>query len=75
MKGSMSDLKNIGGSSFGGTAKAAAFLENFVGEGVSWAHLDIAGVGDSQKHLPYCPSKGASGIIVRSLVRFLANQK
>lgn len=73
MKGTISDLKNIGGSSFGGTAKAAAFLENFVGEGISWAHLDIAGVGDSQKHLPYCPSKGASGMIVRSIVRYLQN--
>ena len=75
MKGTISDLKNIGGSSFGGTAKAAAFLEEFVTKGVSWAHLDIAGVGDSQKHLPYCPSKGASGIIIRSLVRYLQNIK
>ncbi len=75
MKGTISDLKNIGGSGFGGTAKAAAFLEEFVAKGVSWAHLDIAGVGDSQKHLPYCPSKGASGIIIRSLVRYLQNVK
>lgn len=73
MKGTISDLKNIGGSSFGGTAKAAAFLENFVAKDIPWAHLDIAGVGDSQKHLPYCPSKGASGVIVRSLVRYLQN--
>lgn len=75
MKGTISDLKNIGGSGFGGTAKAAAFLEEFVTKGVAWAHLDIAGVGDSQKHLPYCPSKGASGIIVRSLVRYLQSVK
>ena len=30
MKGSISDLKNIGGSRFAGTAKAAAFLEEFI---------------------------------------------
>ena len=37
MKSSIADLKNIGGSRFAGTAKAAAFLEEFVAEGVSWA--------------------------------------
>jgi leucyl aminopeptidase len=71
MKSPIADLQNIGKSGFGGTAKAAAFLENFVGEGISWAHLDIAGCGDSQSHLPYCPSKGGSGIMVRTLVEYL----
>ena len=73
IKGSISDLKNIGGSSYGGTAKAAAFLENFVAKDIAWAHLDIAGIANDQKHLPYCPAKGASGLIVRSLVQFLQN--
>ncbi len=75
MKSPIADLKNIGGSSFAGTAKAAAFLENFVGEGIAWAHLDIAGCGDSQGHLPYCPPKGASGTMIRTLVDFIAAQK
>jgi leucyl aminopeptidase len=73
MKGTISDLKNIGGSSWGGTAKAAAFLQEFVKDDISWAHLDIAGVGDSQSHLPYCPAKGASGSVIRTLVDFLKN--
>ncbi|MAW07125.1 MAG: leucyl aminopeptidase [Halobacteriovoraceae bacterium] len=73
MKSPIADLKNIGGSRFGGTAKAAAFLENFIKDDISWAHLDIAGIGDSQGHLPYCPKKGASGLIVRSLVDYLKN--
>lgn len=73
IKSPIADLKNIGGSRWGGTAKAAAFLENFVQEGVSWAHLDIAGVADSQSHLPYCPSKGGSGVIVRTLIDFIKN--
>lgn len=71
MKGTISDLKNLGGSRWGGTAKAAAFLQEFIKDDIAWAHLDIAGVGDSQSHLPYCPPKGASGTIVRSLVEFL----
>ncbi|MCP4914249.1 MAG: leucyl aminopeptidase [Oligoflexia bacterium] len=73
MKSPIADLKNIGGSRWGGTAKAAAFLENFVQDGISWAHLDIAGCGDSQSHLPYCPSKGGSGLIIRTLVDLAKN--
>ena len=73
MKSNIADLKNMGGSRFGGTSKAAAFLENFVDPKIDWAHLDIAGIGDSQSHLPYCPSKGASGSIVRTLTHYLTN--
>lgn len=75
MKSPIADLKNIGGSRWGGTAKAAAFLENFVGEDIAWAHLDIAGIGDSQGHLPYCPKKGGSGLMIRTLVDFIRNSK
>ncbi len=74
MKSNIADLKNIGSNRFAGTPKAAAFLENFVGEGIAWAHLDIAGCGDSQAHLPYCPNKGASGLMVRTLVNLAKNQ-
>ena len=73
MKSPIADLKNMGGSRFGGSAKAAAFLENFVDKNIPWAHLDIAGIGDSQGHLPYCPKKGASGLIIRTLVHYLKN--
>ena len=73
MKSPIADLKNIGGSRWGGTAKAAAFLECFIKNDISWAHLDIAGIGDSQGHLPYCPKKGASGLVIRSLVDYLKN--
>jgi leucyl aminopeptidase len=71
IKSPIADIKNIGGSRFGGSAKAGAFLENFIQDGIAWAHLDIAGVGDSQSHLPYCPSKGASGLIIRTLVHHI----
>ena len=70
MKSKIADLKNIGGNRFAGTPKAAAFLQEFVREGVPWGHLDIAGVANAQAHLPYCPS-GGSGLIVRSLVDFI----
>ena len=74
MKAVVADLKNIGGSSFGGSAKGAAFIEYFVEPGIAWAHLDIAGIGDSQGHLPYCSAKGASGLVIRTLVDYLKSQ-
>ena len=70
LKSPIADLKNIGSNRYAGSGKAAAFLQNFVGN-IPWAHLDIAGIGDSQNHLPYCPAKGASGIMVRTLVNFI----
>lgn len=73
MKSNVADLKNIGSVGNGGSAKGAAFIQAFLKDGIPWAHLDIAGVGDSQGHLPYCPAKGASGLVVRSLVNYLQN--
>lgn len=75
MKSKVADLKNIGTPMRAGTATAAAFLENFIKNDIAWAHLDIAGVCDSQGHLPYCPPKGASGLIVRTLHHLLVNGK
>jgi len=75
MKSNIADLKNIGSSRGAGTPKAAAFLEEFISDDIAWAHLDIAGCGDSQSHLPYCPKKGASGVMVRTLTHYLMNLK
>jgi len=44
MKSEIADLKNIG-SRWGGACTAAAFLREFAGEDVKWAHIDIAGPG------------------------------
>jgi leucyl aminopeptidase len=73
MKAIVADLKNIGSNGFGGSAKGAAFIEYFVEPEIAWAHLDIAGIGDSQGHLSYCPAKGGSGLIIRTLVDYLKN--
>lgn len=75
LKSPIADLKNIGSSGKAGTAIAAAFLQNFVKGDVKWAHLDIAGVANGASHLPYCPPKGASGLIVRSLHHLLVHGK
>jgi leucyl aminopeptidase len=71
MKGVAADFKNIGSVAFGGSAKGAAFIQHFLKDDIAWAHLDIAGIGDSQGYLPYCPAKGASGLVIRTLVDYL----
>lgn len=75
IKSKIADIKNIGTPMRAGTAIGAAFLEEFIKNDVKWAHLDVAGVVDSQSHLPYCPSHGASGLIVRTLTHLLVNAK
>ncbi|UOF00565.1 leucyl aminopeptidase [Bdellovibrio reynosensis] len=69
MKGTFADLSNISAGKGAGSATAAAFLEQFVGEGIPWAHFDIAGTGWAVgNRLPYCPKKGASGAMIRTFV-------
>lgn len=43
MKSNVADIKNSGGRK-GGSCTAAIFLNEFISEGVKWAHFDIAGV-------------------------------
>ena len=69
MKGTFADLSNISSGKGAGSATAAAFLEQFVEEGISWAHFDIAGTGWAVgNRLNYCPKKGASGAMIRTFV-------
>lgn len=75
IKSKVADIKNIGTPMRAGTAIGAAFLEEFIKNDIKWAHLDIAGVVDSQSHLPYCSGHGASGLIVRTLTHLLVNAK
>lgn len=71
MKGTYADLSNISSGKGAGSATAAAFLEQFVGEGIPWAHFDIAGTGWAVgSRLNYCSKKGASGAMLRTFVEF-----
>jgi leucyl aminopeptidase len=55
--------------------QGGAFLSFFVPKdgSVPWAHLDIAGVADTEKDLP-CYGKGATGWGVRLLVNWIAQR-
>lgn len=65
----VADIRSTaGGDRAGGALVAAAFLREFVGEGIPWAHLDIAGPafndGSPFGHTP----NGGTGFGVRTLV-------
>lgn len=74
IKSDIADIKNVGGRK-AGTITAAAFLKEFA-DGISWAHLDIAGTAWGDDAKPY-RSKGPTGIAVRTLLRMVsrASQK
>lgn len=69
MKGTDADLKNAGGKD-GHSILAAIFLKEFIEPGTHWAHLDIAGMADTNRELPYSPI-GATGFGVRLLIDYL----
>ncbi|WP_053851238.1 leucyl aminopeptidase [Streptomyces sp. NRRL B-24085] len=62
------DIANMG-ERMGGGLVAGLFLREFVGEGIPWAHLDIAGPAfNDGGPFGYTP-KGGTGSAVRTLVR------
>ena len=62
------DIANMG-ERMGGGLVAGLFLREFVGEGITWAHLDIAGPAFNEGGpFGYTP-KGGTGSGVRTLVR------
>lgn len=67
MESPIADIANMG-ERMGGGLVAGLFLEEFVGEGITWAHLDIAGPAfNSSGPFGYTP-KGGTGSAVRTLV-------
>ncbi|MEV7420126.1 leucyl aminopeptidase [Streptomyces sp. NPDC089919] len=62
------DLANMG-ERMGGGLVAGLFLQEFVGEGITWAHLDIAGPAFHEGAAYGYTPKGGTGSAVRTLVR------
>ncbi|MEU1912263.1 leucyl aminopeptidase [Streptomyces massasporeus] len=68
MDSATADIANMG-ERMGGGLVAGLFLREFVGEGITWAHLDIAGPAFNESGpFGYTP-KGGTGTAVRTLVR------
>ncbi len=68
MRGEHADLRNSAGR-YGSACTAAAFLSQFMGEVRRWAHLDIAGVVNTNAEEQ--PQKGATGFGVALVIRWL----
>ncbi|KNB52771.1 leucyl aminopeptidase [Streptomyces caatingaensis] len=68
MDSPVADIANMGVRNGGGLI-AGLFLQEFVGEGITWGHLDIAGPAFHESApFGYTP-KGGTGSAVRTLVR------
>jgi leucyl aminopeptidase len=64
----VADLRNISKTKDAGTITAALFLREFVGAGIPWAHLDIAGVAWWGDAAEADVSPGGTGWGVRTLL-------
>lgn len=69
LKAKHCDLTNINKSRYGGAIEGAAFLENFVSEKVTWAHLDIAGPAHTSKEEEVL-QQGATGFGAATLMQY-----
>jgi leucyl aminopeptidase len=74
IKSDLADIVNSAGRE-AHPLQGGAFLSFFVpdDESIPWAHLDIAGVADTEKDLPYY-AKGATGWGVRTLLNWVATK-
>ncbi len=71
IESSVADMKNIG-TPHGGALTAGLILQEFVAEGIPWAHLDIAGPAWSDSDEADI-SKGGTGFGVRLLIELAKN--
>jgi len=74
IKAKAADLINSTGKPYGGASNAAAFLENFVEKGTSWAHVDIAGAGYTWGPQRFIYSEGSTGFGVRLLINYIRDR-
>ncbi|OBF69962.1 leucyl aminopeptidase [Mycobacterium sp. 852002-51613_SCH5001154] len=71
LKSGVADLSNISGQRFAGMLVAGVFLREFVADGVSWAHIDVAGPAyNTGGPWGYTP-KGGTGVPTRTMFAVL----
>jgi leucyl aminopeptidase len=68
----VADIKNVTDTRYGGALAAGLFLKEFVGEGIPWVHLDIAGPSGSTA-VDGELVKGGTGFGVRTLVELCSS--
>jgi leucyl aminopeptidase len=70
VKGAVADIKNMGRERRAGSIAAAVFLQYFVGEGIPWAHIDIAATAYVREDRALS-SGGATGFGARLVLQLL----
>lgn len=71
LKSTVADLANVSGQRFAGMLVAGVFLREFVADGVSWAHIDVAGPAyNTGSAWGYTP-KGGTGVPTRTMIAVL----
>jgi leucyl aminopeptidase len=71
LKSDIADIKNWNGRG-AAASLAATFIRSFVGDAISWAHIDMAGTAFSTEAKKYLP-KYATGFGIRLFIDFLEN--
>jgi leucyl aminopeptidase len=69
----LADIANVASHRLGGMLAAGLFLREFIPEGLSWAHVDIAGPAFNTGSPWGYTAKGGTGVPVRSLAAVLAD--
>ncbi len=72
LKSDIADMVNTGSRS-GGMLTAGLFLKEFTAD-TPWAHIDIAGPSFNREGAYGYTPKGATGVMVRTLVEYLENK-
>jgi leucyl aminopeptidase len=70
LKSKIADMKHVGKPGVAGTIAAGLFLKEFVGEGVPWVHIDIAGPSFTKEDWDNTPA-GATGVPLRTIAALL----
>ncbi|MEB3051906.1 leucyl aminopeptidase [Mycolicibacter sp. MYC123] len=71
LKSTVADLANVSGQRFAGMLVAGVYLREFVADGVSWVHIDVAGPAyNSGGAWGYTP-KGGTGVPTRTMFAVL----
>jgi len=71
LKSTVADLANVSGQRFAGMLVAGVFLQEFVADGVNWAHIDVAGPAyNTGSPWGYTP-KGGTGVPTRTMFAVL----
>ncbi|OIO47127.1 MAG: hypothetical protein AUJ28_01225 [Parcubacteria group bacterium CG1_02_37_51] len=70
-KSKIADVRNIASTRSGGAITAALFLQEFIEEGVTWSHWDIASPAFAEKAFNSYTPEGGVGHGVRTLLNWL----